>query len=81
MFNLFKKKTQGEKITFKLSGLHCTACSLTIDDELEGTPGVFSARTNYAKQDSVVSYDPTKVSPSALRAAITKLGYEVLSLN
>lgn len=78
MFNLFKKKTQGETITLKLSGLHCTACSLTIDDELESTPGVFSARTNYAKQDSIVNYDPAKVELSTLRMKIEKLGYKVL---
>lgn len=78
MFNLFKKNQVGEIITLKLNGLHCTACSLTIDDELESTPGVFSASTNYAKQESVINYDPSKVELSLLRSSIEKLGYKVV---
>lgn len=79
MFNLLKKNPSGTTITLKLNGLHCTACSLTIDDELESTPGVFCASTNYAKQESVVRYDPKKVELSSLRIAIEKLGYKVMS--
>jgi len=78
MFNIFKKKMQGEVIKLKLSGLHCTACSLTIDDELESIPGVISASTNYARQESVINYEPTKVEPTLFRSTIEKLGYKVL---
>jgi Cu+-exporting ATPase len=78
MFNFFKKELVGETTTLKLSGLHCVACSLTIDDELESIDGVFSAKTNYAKQESLVSYDSTKVKIPILRIAIEKLGYKVV---
>lgn len=78
MFNFFKKKPVGETITLKLSGLHCVACSLTIDDELESILGVFSATTNYAKQESVINYDPTKVELSHLHTIIEQLGYKVV---
>ncbi len=79
MFKLFGKKAAiGTTITLKLSGLHCASCSLNIDDELESTPGVISSNTSYAKQTSVVTYDPTITNPSALRSLIEKLGYKVL---
>lgn len=65
-------------ITLKLSGLHCVSCSLNIDGALEDTPGVLSATTSYAKQETVINYDPKHVELSALRTTIEKLGYQVL---
>jgi Cu+-exporting ATPase len=78
MFNLFKNNTTGEMITLKLSGLHCVSCSLNIDGALEDTPGVLSATTSYAKQETKINYDPAQVELSTLRTAIESLGYKVL---
>lgn len=66
-------------ITFKLSGLHCTSCSLNIDDALEDLPGVISASTSYAKQESVITYDPALADPLQFRPEIENLGYKVIS--
>lgn len=78
MFNLFKKKPTGTKITLKLSGLHCSSCSLNIDSDLEDLPGVISTSTSYAKQESTIVYDPTLTSPTKFIEVISKLGYQVL---
>lgn len=79
MFNLFgKKESGGATITLKLSGLHCASCSLNIDDALEDTPGVISASTNYARQESVINYDPAKVKITTLRNVIESLDYHVV---
>lgn len=80
MFNVFKKKPNtGETITLKLSGLHCAACSLNIDDALEETPGVISSSTNYARQESVINFDPAKVNVDKLKQVIESLDYSVVS--
>ena len=78
MFNLFKKKLVGETITLKLSGLHCTSCSLNIDGELEDLSGVISSSTSYAKQESVIIYDPTLAKPADFSKTIKSLGYDVV---
>lgn len=78
MFNLFKKQPTGTTITLKLSGLHCSSCSLNIDSELEDLPGVISTSTSYAKQESVITYDPGLADPSQFSSVIQKLGYEVI---
>ena len=85
MFNLFKKKqlvflsaTASTTITLKLSGLHCSSCSLNIDSNLEDLPGVISTSTSYAKQESSITYDPKLVSPAKFKTVIEKLGYQVL---
>ena len=79
MFNIFKKMPAGEKITLKLSGLHCASCSLNIDGELEEISGVVSSNTSYAKQESVIVYDPKLVKPTQFKITIEKLGYTVLT--
>jgi copper chaperone CopZ len=78
MFHLFKKKVEGTTITLKLSGLHCSACSLNIDGELEELKGVISSNTSYAKQESTITYDPKLTSPAQFKPIIEGLGYEVL---
>ncbi|MBP9670209.1 heavy-metal-associated domain-containing protein [Candidatus Woesebacteria bacterium] len=78
MFNLFKKKPAGTTITLKLSGLHCSACSLNIDSDLEELPGVISTSTSYPRQESIITYNPKLVSPAKFSEVIEKLGYTVL---
>ncbi|MFH2085771.1 MAG: heavy-metal-associated domain-containing protein [bacterium] len=65
-------------ITLKLDGLHCVSCSMNIDGELEDLPGVISTKTSYAKQESVITYDPALTDPSHFRATIEKLGYKII---
>ncbi len=78
MFNLFKKKTTGETITLKLSGLHCSSCSINIDGEIEELPGVHSVSTSYPKQESVINFDPKLVSPAKFHKVIEDLGYKIV---
>lgn len=79
MFNLLKQKQAGTTVKLKLSGLHCSSCSLNIDGEIEELSGVISSNTSYAKQESVVVYDPTKTDPSSFTKVIEGLGYRVIS--
>lgn len=65
-------------ITLKLSGLHCVSCSMNIDGELEEIKGVISSNTSYAKQESVITYDPGLTDPSQFSLVIQKLGYQVV---
>ncbi len=79
MFNLFKKKSvAGEKITFKLSGLHCSSCAMSIDNALEEIPGVLETNTSFAKSETRVSFDPTKTNQEELKRAIQGAGYQVI---
>lgn len=78
MFNFFKKQSVGTTITLKLSGLHCSSCSLNIDSEIEDLPGVISTSTSYAKQESTITYDPKLTGPTQFKPVIEKLGYTVV---
>lgn len=78
MFHFFRPQRSKASITLQLSGLHCTACSLTIDESLEGLEGVIKSRTSYATQKCVITYDAKLIGPSAFNPVIEKLGYRVV---
>lgn len=63
------------KKIFRLSGLHCVSCSMTIEGELEDI-GV-AAKCNYARQVVEVEFDPGKVGEKEIIAAIQNSGYKV----
>ena len=62
--------------TFTIVGMHCTSCAINIDFELEDLEGVKESKTHYAKQKSVVRFNPDKVTHEQMIAVITHLGYE-----
>ena len=62
-------------LVLKIDGMHCTSCALNIDGELEDTPGVQSANTHFAKQQTEVTFDPETVDTEKLIGAIHSLGY------
>lgn len=66
------------KQIFKITGMHCTACALNIDLDLEEVPGVKNSKTNYAKQITEVEYDDSKISSGLLKSTIAKTGYSVV---
>jgi Cu+-exporting ATPase len=78
MFNIFKKKAEGTTLVLKLDGLHCSSCSLNIDGEIEELDGVHSVSTSYAKQESIINYDPKIVSPHKFHEVIEALGYKIV---
>lgn len=85
MFNLFNKnnkETTGfEKKKFKISGMHCSSCALSIDGDLEDLEGVTSSKTSYAKAETEVEFDPKKIDKKLLVETIKKAGYTAIPLD
>ena len=65
------------KKTFKISGMHCTSCSLLIDGEVEDLGA--KCTSNYAKSEAVVEWDEKKISEKQIKLAIEKSGYKVVA--
>ena len=63
------------KQQFKIQGMHCVGCAMTIDGAVEDLPGVKSASTNYKRQVAVVEYDEAKVTEVEILQAIHDAGY------
>lgn len=67
-----------KKKVFKIMGMHCSSCAMNIDGELEETEGVKSAKTNYAKSQTEVAFDPDIISEKEIGVVIKKVGYTAL---
>lgn len=65
-----------KKVLFNIIGMHCTSCAMNIDGELEDTDGVHEAKTNYAKSQTEVSYDPEKINLEKIAKIIEQLDYK-----
>lgn len=64
-----------KKVIFKIIGMHCTACAMNIDGELEDTGKVKSSKTNYAKAHTEVEFDPKDITEKEIVEIIKKTGY------
>lgn len=62
-----------QKVKLNIFGMHCTSCAMNIDGELEDIEGVKEAKTNYAKQQTAVTFDPEKVTVDKMISIIRKL--------
>lgn len=64
------------KKLLKIKDMHCTSCAISIDFALEDI-GVKS-KTNYAKAQTEVEFDPAKISEKQIIEAIEKIGYRAV---
>ncbi|MDO8619274.1 MAG: heavy-metal-associated domain-containing protein [Candidatus Daviesbacteria bacterium] len=63
------------KKKFKITDMHCSTCSLTIDMDLEELEGIKQSRTSYAKAETEVEFDPEKVNDEEILETVKKAGY------
>lgn len=67
-----------DKKKFKITGMHCSSCAITIDMDLEDLSGVKKAQTSYAKGETEIEFDPSKVTNNLVLETIKKSGYEAV---
>ena len=63
-------------IVLPVKGMTCLTCELTIESSLKRLPGVSHADARVAEETVSIHYDPARVSPDDLIAAINKTGYK-----
>jgi len=64
------------RVTIEIQGMHCAGCAVNVEQALKRLPGVRFVEASYEKGQAVVEYDPAKVSPEQLQAAIERIGYK-----
>lgn len=65
-----------DKITLNISGMHCASCAGNIEGALKKTLGIKSARVNFALEKTEIEFDPQRLRPKDIIAAIEKCGYK-----
>ena len=69
------------KVKLKIEGMHCTSCAMNIDGELEDTKGVKESNTNYAKQETQVTFNPDELTIEQILEKVKKVGYTATPLS
>ncbi len=64
------------KKKFKIDGMHCNSCAMSIDMDLEDLDGVKQSNTSYAKSETEVEFDQSTVDEKQILDSIKKTGYE-----
>ena len=74
-FNASAQKKEKAEVKIKTSA-QCEDCQKRIEDRLNFTKGVKSAKLDVKTKIVTVVYDPAKTSPEKLKEAISKGGYD-----
>ena len=64
-----------------VGGMHCAACSVTVEDALRRVPGVQAAAVSVGGQRATVQWRAGAVLPSRWMQAVVRSGYQVLPAN
>jgi len=68
-------ETTPGKIRFAVQGMHCAACSQTVEKKLAQLEGVRSARVNFAREKATVDFDPAVIDKERIFEAVRRAGY------
>lgn len=82
IFNFFRTKPKAGglvDIKLKTDGMHCSSCAVNIDLALEELTGVTNSKTNFARSETKVEYDPKIVKTQTIKKVVEDLGYKVVS--
>ncbi len=64
-----------KKITMKISGMSCAACSARVERALSGLDGVLKANVNLAMERGTVEYNPAQLSLAEIKRTVADAGY------
>lgn len=72
-------KNQTIKATFPVLNMGCASCAAKVEKTLNSREGVVIATVNYAAATATVEYNPLQATSDALREAVQKAGYDLLT--
>ena len=67
--------TSPERLQLPIQGMTCASCATRIEKRLNKLEGV-EATVNYATENAAVTFDPARVAPEDLVAAVEAAGYQ-----
>jgi len=75
LLSLACQRAEPVTTTYKVGGMSCDACASNIQTSVGAIEGVVSAQVAYKDGKAEVTYDPAKVKPGAIEAAVQRMGY------
>jgi P-type Cu+ transporter len=66
-----------KRIYLKITGMHCSGCSGSVEKALKEVPGVTSATVALAEQKATVEFDPALTDQKKMEKAVKGAGFGV----
>lgn len=66
--------------TLPIEGMSCGSCASNVKRTLKGLDGISTVDVSLAQRNATVVYDPNKVKPEQIQAAVSKAGYKAGAL-
>lgn len=66
------------KKAFPVLNMHCAACANNVEKIVKKLPGIIDASVNMATNTLSLSYEPDKLTPGEIRAAVLSGGYDLI---
>jgi len=67
------------KGNYKVSGMTCASCAISVESYLAPLEGVIQASVNYPNQSVALDYDKNKISIEQIQKIIQEIGYDILT--
>ena len=64
-----------KKEIYKISGMHCASCVMTIERMLQKQAGIKSASVNFASESALIEFDENLISEENIVKAVKDIGY------
>lgn len=71
-----KEAASPREIVLPVEGMSCVVCVARVRKEISAMPGVAAVSVDLVERNARISFDPKRVSPKQLAAAVDKLGYK-----
>ena len=76
-----KSFPDGWESSVVIEGMHCAACSYTVEEAIAAVPGVMQVQVSAGSQRAKVVWSAAEVKPSAWMQAIQQRGYRAVPAN
>ena len=66
------------KESYKVSGMTCAACAISVESYLSPLEGIHNVAVNYPNQSVSLDYDSVKITIETIQKKIKEIGYDIL---
>ena len=63
-----------KKEVFKISGMHCVSCAISIEKALKKADGIKSVVVNFASEKATIEYNSAKISKEKMKGIVSNQG-------
>lgn len=69
-----------ETLHLQLKGMSCASCANTIEQAVEGVPGVKTCNVNFGIEQASVQYDAKQTNADQITQAVSQVGYSAVPI-